>query len=235
LAEFLTNPQSNAMLQTELIAAAEPNSRRLMLVLHGLGDSMAGYRWLPPALRIPSLNFLLVNAPTPYFGGYSWYDFAGDPGPGIELSRKHLFTLLDQQREAGFATAQTMLFGFSQGSLLCLDVGLRYPRRLAGIIGISGYVHEPDRLVRELPPAAKTQRLLVTHGTKDALLPIGPTREAISLLQSAGLPIQWREFEKEHTIAGETELHVIRDFVLSCFSDSGPAEFPETKPSGQLN
>jgi phospholipase/carboxylesterase len=216
------------MLQNEFIAATEPNSRRLMLVLHGLGDSMAGYRWLPPALRIPRLNYLLVNAPTPYFGGYSWYDFAGDAGPGIEISRKHLFSLLDKQREAGFPTDQTVLFGFSQGSLLGLEVGLRYPHQLAGIIGISGYVHEPDRLVQELSPAAKNQRLLVTHGTKDALLPIGPTREAVSKLQSAGVPIQWHEFEKEHTIAGEDELRVIREFVLSCFSDSEPGAVPGT-------
>ena len=36
-----------------------------MIVLHGLGDSMEGYRWLPEALQLPWLNYLLVNAPDP--------------------------------------------------------------------------------------------------------------------------------------------------------------------------
>ena len=54
------------MLTTELMPAAQRDSRRLMVVLHGLGDSMEGYRWLPSALRLPWLNYLLVNAPDEY-------------------------------------------------------------------------------------------------------------------------------------------------------------------------
>ena len=41
------------MLDTELVPAVETNSRPLLVVLHGLGDSIEGYRWLPPALRLP--------------------------------------------------------------------------------------------------------------------------------------------------------------------------------------
>ncbi len=70
------------MLDTEMIPAMEPDSTRLMIVLHGLGDSMEGYRWLPPALRLPWMNYLLANAPDEYYGGYSWFDFAGEPLPG---------------------------------------------------------------------------------------------------------------------------------------------------------
>ena len=89
------------MLETDLVPAQEKDSRRLMVVLHGLGDSMEGYRWLPPALGLPWLNYLLVNAPDPYFGGYSWYDFSGDAGTGVERSRALLFELLDEWRIEG--------------------------------------------------------------------------------------------------------------------------------------
>ena len=68
------------MLKTEFAPAMEKNSRRLLIALHGLGDSTAGYRWLPSALQLPGLNYLLVNAPDPYFGGFAWYDFSGDAG-----------------------------------------------------------------------------------------------------------------------------------------------------------
>ena len=69
------------MLDTEFIAATEKSSRRLMIVLHGLGDSMEGYRWWPEAMQLPWLNYLLVNAPDPYYGGFAWYDLQ-DPGAG---------------------------------------------------------------------------------------------------------------------------------------------------------
>src|SRR5437879_10158905 len=101
------------ILPSELIRAEDTWSRRLLIMLHGLGDSIEGYRWLPPALNLPWLNYLLVNAPDEYYGGYSWYDFIGDINPGVQRSRKLLFELLEAQREAGFPSEQIILGGFS--------------------------------------------------------------------------------------------------------------------------
>ncbi len=207
-----------AMLETEFYPATQKDSKRLLIALHGLGDSTAGYRWMPSALRLPWLNYLLVNAPDDYYGGYSWYDFAGNPGPGIERSRKLLFALLDAQRTNGFPTEETVLFGFSQGCLMTVDVGFRYPHQFAGLVGVSGYVHEPARLLQELSPVAKEQRMLFTHGTQDPLIPCAEVRRQVDGLKSAGLNITWREFAKVHTIAGDEELDVIRDFVSGGFS-----------------
>jgi phospholipase/carboxylesterase len=200
-------------LHHEFIPAPEKNSRRLWIMLHGLGDSIEGYRWLPDAMELPSMNYLLVNAPDEYYGGYSWFDFAGDIVPGVARSRKMLFDLLDAQRAEGFPAEQIIFGGFSQGCLMALDVGLRYPHRFAGIVGISGYVCEPERLVKELSPVARQQRLLVTHGTLDPMIPFTRVREQINLLKAAGLKIEFHEFFKAHTIAGEAELDVIRKFV----------------------
>jgi phospholipase/carboxylesterase len=205
------------MLDTDLIPARAPGSHRLMIALHGLGDSMEGYRWLPPTLELPWLNYLLVNAPDDYYGGYSWYDIYGQPEPGIERSRTLLFELLDSLESRGFSAADTVLFGFSQGCLLTLEVGLRYPRRLAGLVGISGYAHNPDALIREMSPVAKEQRFLVTHGTQDPLLPIEPVRGQMRRLKMAGLNLEWHEFVKPHTIAGDAEIALIRSFVGKCF------------------
>jgi phospholipase/carboxylesterase len=205
------------MLDTELIEARRDAGPRLMVVLHGLGDSMEGYRWLPEALQLPWLNFLLVNAPDRYYGGFSWYDLYENSGAGIERSRRLLFELLDSTREKKFPAEQTMVLGFSQGCLLSLEIGARYPHRLAGIVGISGYAHEPEKLALELSPQALQQRFLVTHGTQDPLIPIEQARPQIELLRRAGLKIQWHEFVKAHTIAGEQELAVIRDFVQECY------------------
>jgi len=201
------------MLDYEVIPAKEKNSKKLMVMLHGLGDSIEGYRWLPEAMGFPSLNYALVNAPDEYYGGYSWYDFARDPRPGVLRSRKMLFELLDALRAQGFPTEQMTLGGFSQGCLMSIEAGLRYPHRLAGIVGISGYVCEPEKLLEELSPVAMQQRLLITHGTIDPVVPFARTREHVNLLKAAGLKVEWHEFVKPHTIAGEMEMEVIRNFV----------------------
>jgi phospholipase/carboxylesterase len=200
------------MLKTHFISAQEKDSKRLMVMLHGLGDSVMGYLWLPDAMRFPWLNYVLVNAPDEYFGGYSWFDFAGDLRPGVRRSRRLLFDLLDSLRNQGFPTDQTVFGGFSQGALMSVEVGCRYPHKLAGIVAVSGYVCEPDVLAKELSAEAKNQRFLMTHGTFDPLIPIDPVREQVKFLKTAGLDIKWHEFEKEHTIA-EDELEMIRTFV----------------------
>ena len=207
------------MLHTDLVPARQQDSRRLMVALHGLGDSMEGYRWLPEALGLPGLNILLVNAPDDYFGGFSWYDIYNNPAPGIERSRGLIFDLLDHQREVGFPTEQTVLFGFSQGCLITIEVGLRYPYRLAGLVGISGYAHQPERLLAEQSSVAGKQSFLVTHGSLDPLLPLDKTQSHIDQLRAGGIRIQWEVIEKEHTIQGEAELAIIRRFVEASFAD----------------
>jgi len=206
------------MLDYELIPAKDTASRKQLVVLHGLGDSIEGYRWLPSALKFPWLNYLLVNAPDEYYGGYSWFDLYGDADTGIRRSRKLLAELLDKQREEGYPAEETALFGFSQGCLLVMELGIRYPHPFAGIVGISGMLHDVEGLIREKSDVALQQRFLVTHGTYDPLLPIDPVRRQIQELQQQKIQIDWREFRKEHTIAGEEELKVICEFLNSCYS-----------------
>ena len=208
------------MLTHELIPAAEADSKWLMVVLHGLGDSMEGYRWLPEAMGLPWLNYLLVNAPDDYHGGFSWYDIYENPSPGVERSRAALFELLDAQREVGFAAEQIFQFGFSQGCLMTMEVAMRYPHRLAGCVGVSGYLHEPEQAIAELSPVAKEQNILFTLGTFDPLIPAEKVKGQLNLLrQDGGLEIQAKEFPKEHTIAGEEELSLIRDFLTDARGD----------------
>jgi phospholipase/carboxylesterase len=205
-------------LETEFVAARQPQSRALLVALHGLGDSAAGYRWLPSALDLPWMNYLLVNAPDPYFGGYSWYDFYNpQPDADIARSRQLLFDCLDRQRADGWPTEQTVLLGFSQGCLMTWEAGLRYPHRFAGLVGISGYIHQPRQALAELSPVARAQRFLITHGTWDPLIPVTQVRTQVKLMQEAGLNITWHQLPKDHTIAPE-ELELIRSFVIAGFS-----------------
>jgi phospholipase/carboxylesterase len=209
------------MLKTHLIPATQAGSKRLLVMLHGLGDSTDGYLWMPEALRLPWLNYLLVNAPDSYYGGWSWYDFEGDIAPGVRRSRAALFEVLDAARAQGFPTEQTTFGGFSQGCVMTLEIGCRYPHRFAGVVGISGYVCEPQTLVQELSPLAKEQRFLVTHGRWDPLLLLERSRKHTELLQAAGLNVTWREFAKDHTIA-QDELGVIREFVQAGYAPATP-------------
>ena len=199
------------MLHSELIPADQNDSRRLMVMLHGLGDSLDGWRWFPEVMNLPWLNYLLVNAPDDYYGGYSWFDL-DNMAPGVQRSRKLLFDLLDDLRAKGFPAEQITLGGFSQGCLMAIETGLHYPHRLAGIVGISGWIYEAENWRGNFRPS-RASRPLMTHGTSDPMIPIDKVRPQIPLLKSAGLRLEWHEFMKAHTVAGEEEISVIRNFV----------------------
>lgn len=206
------------------IPAEQQDSKRVLLMMHGLGDSHEGYLWLPAALQCPWLHYALPDAPDLYYAGYSWFDIFGDPVPGVRRSYALLQELLESLQERGFPADQTVVGGFSQGGLMAIEVALRYPRRLAGVVCISGAVCDPDTLLREQSPVARQQRILVTHGRYDEILPFETTQRQIQRLQEGGIPITWIELEKGHTIAGEAELTLLQDFIRSCFGGVPPSK-----------
>jgi len=210
------------MIDHRLIPAGDRTSKRLLVMMHGLGDSFAGYLWMPEVLRLPWLNYLLPNAPDDYYGGYSWFDiYGGNIVADVRRSRELVFESLDSLLAKGWPTEQTVIGGFSQGGLMAIEVGLRYPHQFAGVISISGFVCEPEKLIGQLSPVARKQRILATHGTLDPLLPIAVSRRQIQQLKSAGLNIEWHEFQKEHTIAGDEEISLIREFICTGFNETG--------------
>jgi phospholipase/carboxylesterase len=102
--------------------------------------------------------------------------------------------------------------------LMTIETGMRYPHRLAGLVGISGWVFEMEKLMAEVPPTAKQQRLLSTHGPFDTVIPIHGVREQLKKLKASGFNTAWHEFPKAHTIYGEEELSVIREFVRAGYA-----------------
>lgn len=184
-----------------------------MVVLHGRGDSATGFAFLPQALRLEEMNYVLLNAPDFYYTGYSWYDLPPGQLPGILRSRRVLEELFDALFEEGYAPEETFLFGFSQGCLLTVEFGARYRHALAGYIGISGYVYDPALVLKQLNPHANAGNWLITHGHHDDVLDIRETRRHVLTLQEGGLDIDYREYPKGHTVSPK-ELEEIREWIL---------------------
>ena len=208
-------------LTSELIPC--PQSKKILIVLHGRGDSLEGFRWLPTALGL-DINYLLVNAPDPYYTGYSWYDLPPHQKPGVDRSRLLLDQLFSELERQGFSSRDQALLGFSQGCLMALEWGARTTRSLAGFIGISGYCLDPDALLLEQTPASQDTRWLITHGYHDSVLDFGRTKQQMLQLKNAGWPLDFHAFGKDHTIDDKIELPVIRNFIASVLDVSDSSE-----------
>ncbi len=192
---------------------ADPPAEKLLVVLHGRGDSSAGFHWMPEVLGLRGLDYLMVNAPDEWFGGRSWYDLPPDQEPGVLRSRGLLDALFDELLAQGRRPEDLGLFGFSQGCLMTLEWGLRSPLELAAYVGVSGYCLDPAALLAERHAGHVPERWLVTHGRQDEVCAHGTTAEQMDALRAGGFPLRFESFDKEHTIDPADELPLLRTFL----------------------
>lgn len=204
---------SSNVLTSRFIAADQGNSPYLMLVLHGRGDSLEGFTFLPEMLQEPALNYLLVNAPDDWYGGFSWYDLESNQKPGVERSAALLNQLLLEVEQAGYLASDMFLFGFSQGCLMSLEWGLRTQKPFRGIVGVSGYCLDAKKLEEEAGEVGRQTPCLVTHGYEDEVLPYRRTEAQMDHLSAHGFKMEMIGYHKGHTIDPYHEFPHIQAWV----------------------
>ncbi|HWU42554.1 MAG TPA: hypothetical protein VN132_03915 [Bdellovibrio sp.] len=204
------------MIKTDLFKhkfiPAKKKSDYLMIVLHGRGDSIRPFYSFDDEMKLPEMNYLLLNAPRKFLDGYTWYGEPPYQGHGVMKIREKLFDLLNDLENQGWKAENIFLFGFSQGCLISADIGLNYPKKLAGVVGISGYFNFYPRWKNNISVEAKRTPWLFTHGHQDDVLPLEETKYGVSKLKNAGLKVDWVEMEKDHSLK-EEEYPIIRKWV----------------------
>lgn len=193
------------------IASRNP-SNLLMIVLHGKGDSLNPFKKFNQELRLPGMNYLLLNAPRKYLDGFSWYGEPPYQHQGVRRNREKLFQLMQELDEQGWKSHNIFLLGFSQGCLVSADLALHYPKRFRGVIGVAGYFHLYPGWKRRVSRVSTKAPWLMLHGRKDDVLPIQDTLSGVLRLKKIGLDIDWIETNKRHVFEHD-DYPVIRKFI----------------------
>jgi phospholipase/carboxylesterase len=117
---------------------------------------------------------------------------------GLAEAREKVLAALDAL-ETRFAASPILLGGFSQGAMLSCDVALRAPRRLAGLVLLSGMPVALD----EWKPLFATQRglpVFMSHGTQDPIIPYPLSEHLRDQLNQAGIGVDFHRFHGGHEI-----------------------------------
>jgi phospholipase/carboxylesterase len=192
----------------------------LALVLHGLGDSKDGWKPVAPMLGLDGWGWCFVQAPDTYGPGWSWFDLDLD-GPvrvdadGVARSYRELLDLLALLEQThGMPCERIAPIGFSQGCLMTLELVLRHARPFLASVAISGWLHREADWPAGFGPALPRQRLLVTHGRQDPVVPLSLAQPRIARLRQLGVGLHWAEYDKTHTLDPDEELLDIRRHLL---------------------
>ena len=174
-------------------------ARALVILLHGYGSNGDDLIGLAPYWRdaLPDTAFVSPNAPqicpgAP--GGYQWWGLSSlspnSRAAGAREAAPIIDAFIDQQlAHYGLAEDRLALVGFSQGTMMALHVGPRRARQLAGVVGYSGMLADPDSPAAELrtrPP------ILLVHGDADPMVPFAAMEQARATLAPHGFEVATR-------------------------------------------
>ena len=171
--------------------------KSLVVLLHGVGadgDDLIGLApYLAPLL--PDAEFLAPNGPYPCDMapfGRQWFSLQDrDPavlGAGVAATAPILDAFLDEALKArNLDGSRLALLGFSQGTMMALQVGPRRAVPPAGIVGFSGALLAPERLAVEARSRPKT---LLIHGDADPVVPFAALAIAEQVLRLNHFPVE---------------------------------------------
>lgn len=205
------------MLEAQVIETG-PNPATTLIVLHGLGDSGHGFVPICGELDLKSLGavrFILPHAPerpVTINGGYvmrAWYDILGadlvkrEDEAGLRESQRQIAELIDGERQRGVAAERIVLIGFSQGCAMALMTALRYPERLGGAVGLSGYLPLAGTTAAERSAANADLPIFMAHGSQDPV--VVPARGTASrdALRALGHEVEWHDYPMPHSVCME--------------------------------
>jgi len=195
-----------------------PHPTASVIVLHGLGAD--GNDFVPVAeeldLRaVGPVRFVLPHAPTrpvTINGGYvmrAWYDILGtdlakrEDEEGLRQSLTSVQALIERERDRGLKASRIVLMGFSQGCAMVLLAGLRHGERLAGLVGLSGYLPLAATTAAERNPANNDVPIFLAHGRSDTVIPIDRALASRDVLVALGYEVEWHEYPMQHSVCAQ--------------------------------
>lgn len=213
----LRRGEAGGLYYLELVPEGAAGELPLVVGMHGRGAAAEDLGGVCMQLDDRHYRYVLLYAPLVEVMGdgirYRWFELERAETT-VPAAREQVLAALHALWDRyGAGPRRTALFGFSQGGVLTLDVGLHLPpaEALAGLVCMSGRLFAADDLERALA-AHREQAVLIVHGTEDDRIPVADARKARERLQAAGLRPEYREFKMAHQVSPDS-LAAVRTFL----------------------
>lgn len=195
-----------------------PQPGSCVIVLHGLGADGNDFVPITQELDLAPVGpvrFVFPHAPVipvTINNGYrmrAWYDILNqdlerrEDEAGLRRSMQQVEELLAVQKSRGIPADRIVLAGFSQGCAMALLAGLRHKERLAGIVGLSGYLPLAATTAAERTDANALTPIFMGHGQQDNIVVMERGKASRDALQAQGYAVEWHDYPMAHSVCME--------------------------------
>ena len=206
-----------------------PQPTHSVIWLHGLGADGHDFAPIVPELQLPAslaVRFIFPHAtiqPVTINGGMamrSWYDILTpnlvkrEDETGIRISEQAIQALIARENARGIPSSRIVLAGFSQGCAMTLHTGIRFKEKLAGLMGLSGYLPLIDMAAHEREPVNAATPIFLAHGTHDPVVTLERAEASRAKLVDLGYQVQWHTYPMPHSVCAQ-EIDDISSFLQS--------------------
>ena len=185
--------------------------KNAVILCHGYGGDgkdisiLAGY-W---KTYLPDTIFICPDAPEKCEAspsGFQWFDLT-DQDPEQILSKSlvaenKLNKLIDEVKEGyNLLANQIIIGGFSQGSMISLQTGIKRKDKINSILGYSGKIIDLEHLSKNI---VSRPNIFLMHGDIDQVVPVDGLLEAKNFFNKNNYEIETKIFKDcEHRIPME--------------------------------
>ncbi|SHH50614.1 alpha/beta hydrolase [Massilia sp. CF038] len=203
-----------------------PNPTAAVIWLHGLGASGDDFSPWARQMKLDDLGgirFIFPHAntmPVTISNGYimrAWYDIVSlnrldqrEDEQGLRTSQQLIEALIARELERGIPAERIILAGFSQGCVMTLQTGLRYPQRLAGLMCLSGYLPLAASVAQERSPANQSTPIFMGHGRSDDVIPMMLGERSRDALSAMGYDVEWHDYPMPHSTCMDELNDIVR-------------------------
>ncbi len=90
--------------------------------------------------------------------------------------------------------------------------GLCYPKKLGGIIALSGYLPHAEEIFNKASTVNRQIPIFMAHGTEDIIVPYASGKSAYLALKQCDYAVEWHSYPVQHAVSAQ-EINDISQWV----------------------
>lgn len=196
----------------QYIEHVNDTTKPYVILFHGFGADMNDLESLKDAMNPDQieLNWIFPNGifsvPIgPGFTGRAWWplQMAQLPSDWTNYSPPEMTDLVPRVlkliESLNVPWSQIILGGFSQGAMLATEIYFQASQKPLGLLSLSGSLIHKETWVQKCAER-KNEKIFLSHGEQDQVLPSGGTQKLIQVLKQNELLVDFVSFQGGHEI-----------------------------------